>query len=173
MSRANPLATSTTKIEAEPDHKAFVTLRFAGDNLDPREISAVLPIAPTRAHRKGEEFIAGPHAGNLRGRTGIWFLATDKLVPSNELDDHFVFVERLLCPEAGGTSRIAKLREILERTHSHAHVTCYWRGERGEPVPEVAVSLKSAIEPLHGDIETDFSISDVHRKKAIEKFVVV
>src|SRR5262249_41079008 len=79
MSKANRLATSTMKTEAEVDRRAFVTLRFAGDDLDPGEIAAVLPIAPTRAHRKGEEFFAGAHAGKLRGRTGIWFLATDRL----------------------------------------------------------------------------------------------
>ncbi|HEY2539503.1 MAG TPA: DUF4279 domain-containing protein [Stellaceae bacterium] len=148
------------KTEAEADRRAFVTLRFAGDDLDPDEISAVLPVAPTRAHRKGEEFFAGPHAGNLRGRTGIWFLATDRLVPSDHLDEHFAFVEQLLYPEAGEDSRVKKLREILARTHSHAHITCFWRGESGEPVPEVAVSLKSAIKPLNADIETDFSISN-------------
>jgi hypothetical protein len=157
------------KIESEADRRAFVTLRFAGDNLDPGEISAVLPVAPTRAHRKGEEFFAGPHAGNLRGRTGIWFLATDRLVPSDRLDDHFAFVEKLLYPNAGDDSGISKLREILERTHSRAHFTCFWRGERGELVPEVAVSLKSAIKSLNADIETDFSISSSRRATKITR----
>src|SRR6266849_9028206 len=98
MSRARPLAISTTKTDAQTDRKAFVTLRFAGDDLDPREISAILAVAPTRAHRKGEEFVAGPHAGKLRGRTGIWFLATDKLVPSDDLRDHLRFLQKLLYP---------------------------------------------------------------------------
>jgi Domain of unknown function (DUF4279) len=149
------LETSTTKTEAAAGSKAFVTLRFAGDDLDPDEISAILPVKPTRAHRKGEEFFAGPSAGKLRGRTGMWFLATDTLVPSDHLEDHFAFVEQLLYPEVAGDSGIRKLREILERTHSRAHVTCFWRGERGETVPEVAISLKSAIKSLNADIETD------------------
>jgi hypothetical protein len=84
------------KTDAHTDRKAFVTLRFAGDELDPREISAILPVAPTRAHREGEEFVAGQHAGKLRGRTGIWFLATDNLVPSDDLGDHLSFVQNLL-----------------------------------------------------------------------------
>jgi hypothetical protein len=67
-------------------------LRFAGDDLDPAEISAILPIAPTRAHRKGGKFLAGPHAGPLRGRTGIWILSTDKHVPSDDFGDHLEFV---------------------------------------------------------------------------------
>src|SRR5436190_10306588 len=99
MSRANRLVTSTTKTDAQTDRKAFVTLRFAGEDLDPEEISAILPIEPTRAHRKGEAFFAGPSAGKLHGRTGIWFLATDKLVHSDEFQDHLAFVQRLLFPE--------------------------------------------------------------------------
>src|SRR6266849_5976770 len=113
MSRASGLATSTMKTDAPTGCKAFVTLRFAGDDLDPRETSAVLPVAPTRAHRKGEEFVAGERGGNLRGRTGIWFLATDKLVHSDDLGDHLRFVHSLLYPEPSDVSRITKLRDIL------------------------------------------------------------
>lgn len=152
------METSTTKTEVGADGKAFVTLRFAGDDLDPAEISVVLPVEPTRAHRKGEEFFAGPRAGHLRGRTGIWFLATDKLVPGDDLQDHLAFVQKLLSPTPGDISPIAKLRDILERTHSAAHVTCFWRGEPGEPAPQIPDNFKSTIEPLAADIEADFGI---------------
>ncbi len=151
------METSTkTKTEADADSKAFVTLRFAGDDLDPADISAILPVKPTRAHRKGEEFFAGPHAGNLHGRTGIWFLATDKLVPGDDLQDHLAFVQNLLSPRP----RITKLRDILKRTRSAAHVTCFWRGEPGEPAPRIPDRFKSAIQPLAVDIETDFIASE-------------
>ncbi len=152
------MATSTTKIDVAADRKAFVTLRFADDDLDPGEISAILPVKPTRAHRKGEAFFAGPRAGDLRGRTGIWFLATDKLVSSDNLQDHLAFVQKLLCPTPGDTSRIAKLRAVLDRTYSRAHVTCFWRGEPGEPAPQIPVEFKSAIQPLAADIESDFDV---------------
>jgi len=154
MSKASRLATSTTKTEKDADRKAFVTLRFAGDDLDPAEISAVLPVAPTRAHRKGEEFFAGPQSGRLLGRTGIWFLATDRLVPSDRLDDHFALVGQLLCPETGDGGRIRRLHDILDRTHSRAHFTCFWRGEPGETPPEIPDWFKS----LAADIETDFAV---------------
>jgi hypothetical protein len=147
-----------TKTDAEADCKAFVTLRFAGDDLDPDEISAILPVAPTRAHRKGEGFFVGPHVGLLRGRTGIWFLTTDKLVPSDNLDDHFAFLQKLLYPKTGDHSRIAKLREILVRTHCRAHITCFWRGDTGdEAAPKIPATFKSAIEPFAADIEADFA----------------
>jgi len=157
MSRANPLATSTTKTDLQTDRKAFVTLRFAGDDLDPREISAVLPVAPTRAHRKGEEFVAGKHAGKLHGRTGIWFLATDKLVDSEDLTDHLTFVQELLYPAPDDDGRIGMLCDILERTHSRAHITCFWHGDPGEPAPQLPDRFTSAVKPLAADIETDFA----------------
>src|SRR5512147_1466742 len=103
--------------DAPTDHKAFVTLRFAGDDLDPAKISAILPITPTRAHRKGETFFAGPHAGDLRGRTGIWFLSTDKHVPSDDLADHLEFMRTLLHPTRGDNSRIAALCDVLKHAH--------------------------------------------------------
>jgi Domain of unknown function (DUF4279) len=159
MSRASGLATSTTKTDTRTGCKAFVTLRFAGDDLDPREISAVLPVTPTRAHRKGEEFVAGQHAGNLLGRTGIWFLATDKLVHSDDLGDHLRFVHKLLYPAPSDVSRITKLRDILGRAHSHAHITCFWHGDSGETAPQIPDRFKLAIEPLAADIETDFAPS--------------
>jgi hypothetical protein len=150
------LATSTTKTDVPTDRKAFVTLRFAGDDLDPREISAILPVAPTRAHRKGEEFFAGKRTGKLHGRTGIWFIATDKLVPSEDLGDHLAFVHDLLYPEPSDNRRIVKLRDILGRTHSRAHITCFWRCDHGENAPQIPERFTSAVEPLGADIETDF-----------------
>jgi len=152
------LATSTTKTDARADRKAFVTLRFAGDDLDPREISAILPVKPTRAHRKGEEFFAGPNAGELRGRTGIWFLATDDLVHSDDLRDHLEFVQQLLYPKAKDHSRITQLRNALERAHSRAHITYFWHGEPEETAPQIPAQLKSAVEPLAAKIETDFRV---------------
>jgi len=162
MSRASRLATSTTKTdapktEAKSDRKAFVTLRFSGDELDPTEISAILPIKPTRAHRKGEEFVAGPKAGTLHGRTGIWFLVTDKLVDSDDLADHLHFVETLLFPKPAEKGRITKLRKLLERTRADAHVTCFWRGDPDETAPQIPAQFKSAIKPLAANIETDFA----------------
>ena len=144
------------KTDVQSGRKAFVTLRFAGDDLDPREISAILPVEPTRAHRKGEAFVAGQRAGKLRGRTGIWFLATDKLVPSDDLGDHLRFLQKLFYPKPNDGSRIAKLRDILGRTHSRAHITCFSHGNSGEPAPQIPLWFKLAIVPLAADIEMDF-----------------
>jgi hypothetical protein len=163
MRRASSLATCTTKTDARTGCKAFVTLRFAGDDLDPREISAILRVAPTRAHRKGEEFVAGACGGKLRGRTGIWFLATDNLVHSDDLGDHLRCVRKLLYPARSDGSRIVRLRDILGRAHSHAHITCFWHGDSGETAPQIPARFKSAMEPLPADIETDFAVGKRRR----------
>jgi hypothetical protein len=104
-------------------------------------------------------FFAGQRAGKLRGRTGMWFLATDKLIASNDLQAHLAFLERLLCPEPGDRRRVVELRSLLERTHSRAHVTYFWRGEPGEPAPQIPNRLKSVMQTLAADIETDFGIA--------------
>ena len=161
MRTTSRLATSSTKTDPPTDRKAFVTLRFAGDDLDPAEISAILPIAPTRAHRKGETFLAGPHAGPLRGRTGIWFLSTDKHVPSDDLGDHLEFVWTLLYPKPGDNSRIGALCDVLKHTGSRARITCFWRGDPGEAEPRIPAEFRSSIARLGADIETDFAVSEI------------
>ena len=160
MRTVRRLGTSSTKTDAETDRKVFVTLRFAGDDLDPAEISAILPIAPTRAHRKGETFIGGPRAGDLRGRTGMWFLSTDKHVPSDDLGDHLEFVRTLLYPKPGDDSRIAALCEVLKHAHSRARITCFWRGDPGEADPPIPADFRLVSQPLGADVETDFAIAE-------------
>ena len=76
---------------------AYATLRFAGDELDPADISALLPVAPNRAHRSRELFHAGPRAGELVGRTGIWYLDTRGLA-NRDLNDHLRCIVKLLYP---------------------------------------------------------------------------
>jgi hypothetical protein len=66
------------------------------------------------------------------------------------------FVHDLLYAEPSDTGRVMKLRDILGRAHSYAHITCFWRGERGEATPQIPSGFKSAIAPLAADIETDF-----------------
>jgi hypothetical protein len=99
----------------------------------------------------------------------MWFLATDKLAQTDNLQDHLAFVQTLLSPKHRDTTRIAKLRDILERTHSRARVTCFWRGEPGEPTPRIPDRFKSAIHPLAADIETDFATTTATAEMAKRK----
>ena len=159
--RANPLAISTMKTDpAAMKATTFATLRFAGDNLDPQDISDVLSIKATRAHRKGEEYYAGEHAGRLRGRTGIWYLTTDKLIESDNLTDHLVLIERLLYPSRGDNRRIMKIRDVLGRSGADAHISVFWRGARGQEPPAIPGQFARLVSEIGADIETDFHNDD-------------
>jgi hypothetical protein len=136
--------------------KTYATLRFAGDRLDPDHISAILPVKPKRAHRKGQIFAAGPRAGNLTGRTGIWYFDTREM-QSHELADHLRAIVTLLYPEAGNTDRVNRLREVMGRERAKAHVSCFWFGKSGARPPSVPEEFRAALAQLPADIETDFA----------------
>jgi hypothetical protein len=86
----------------------------------------------------------------------MWFLATDSLVHSDELGDHLRFVQELLHSAPNNKGRVTELRKVLARTHSNAHVTCFWRGDPGETAPYIPAQFKAALESLAANIETDF-----------------
>lgn len=139
---------------------AFATLRFAGDALDPRDISDILPEHPWRAHRKGERFNAGKRAGELTGRTGIWYLSTDTLVDSPNLADHLRFLKRLLYPAPGDNFRLMKIRDVLGRTGARARISVFWRGPTGARPPSIPGDFVKFAHEIGADIEPDFETDD-------------
>ena len=118
-------------------------------------ITSMLPVAPKRAHRKGEIFYAGPRAGNLTGRTGIWYFDTRDLL-SGDLADHLRCIVKLLYPEPGNVDRVNKLRNVMGREHATAHVTCFSFGKRGALPPAIPEDVRAALACLPAEIETDF-----------------
>jgi len=64
-------------------HKSAATLRIAGDDLVPQEISNLLGGTPTLARTKGETII-GPKTGKTRiARTGQWHLDANDREPED------------------------------------------------------------------------------------------
>src|SRR6516165_10173014 len=96
MSMANLSARFMTNSESST--LAFATLRFAGNALDPGEISRVLKEEPTRAYRKGQRFRPGPRSPEITGKTGIWYFSTRRKIPGNDLVDHLDALVRLILP---------------------------------------------------------------------------
>jgi Domain of unknown function (DUF4279) len=135
--------------------RTYATLRFEGDNLDPAHISAILPVTPKRSHRKGEKFHAGPRAGDLTGRTGIWYFDTRDMA-SQDLSDHLRFIVDLLCPGPGNVDRVDRLRAVMDRERAAAHVSCFWYGRPGTEPPTVPGDLRAALARLPAELETDF-----------------
>jgi hypothetical protein len=161
MDRESRLAISTTSTETHHRTAACATLGFAGDKLDPAEISAVLPVHPTRAHRKDEVFHAGKRAGELRGRTGLWFFDTDGIVQSDHLLPHLTVIHDLLWP-AGPVrnARVMALRDVLRHSGAHAQITAFWRGPAGYTQPIIPDTLRRLAAELGADIETDFATEE-------------
>jgi len=154
-------ATSTTRSPKTARQKAFATLRFSGDRLDPDHISAILRVPPTKAWRKGERYFAGQHTGHLVGRTGTWFLATDDLVTSPDLDEHLDFLTALLSKgPQDEEERLARLREVMARDNLKADVSCFWHGNAGEQTPAISAEKTAKLRALPAEIETAFGTDE-------------
>jgi uncharacterized protein DUF4279 len=151
-------ATSTTK--SENATRAFATLRFAGDALDPDEITRVVKERPTRAYKKGEKYRSGPHGPDVTGKTGVWFFSTRHKIPSKDLADHLNALERLIVPFGDPGDRLKQLRDIMKRENLTAHVTCFWRGPPGAQKPSIPSVATTALRRLPADIEPDFDNED-------------
>src|SRR5437870_7256895 len=105
----------TRSTEALPRTTVFATLRFSGDRLDPDRITAILGVQPTKAYRKGERCFAGPRAGHVTGRTGVWVLATDSVVEGAELDRHLEHLVELIFRGPDRAKRLKQLHELMSR----------------------------------------------------------
>src|SRR5690348_15349357 len=125
----------TRSTEALPRTMAFATLRFTGDRLDPDRITAILGVQPTKAYRRGERYLAGPRAGHVTGRTGVWVFATDSVVDSAELDRHIELLVDLIFRAPAREERLKQLHELMSRDAVKADVSCFWRGGPGTRPP--------------------------------------
>jgi Domain of unknown function (DUF4279) len=155
MSRAMSLGTSITK--SDSDIRAFATLRFVGDALDPDEISRVIKEQPTKANRKGEKYRTGPYGPDVTGRTGIWYYSTRRKISSNDLSDHLGLLDRLIAPFGDQGNRLKELRDIMERRNLQAHVSLFWRGPPSAQRPYVPPVATAGLRRLPADIEEDFA----------------
>jgi hypothetical protein len=149
-------ATSTTKSEAA---RAFATLRFHGDRLDPERITDIMRMLPAKAWRKGEVYFSGPHAGNLTGRTGTWFMTTEDYVGSPDLGPHLDFLDCLLSHHTpGDKTRISRLQTMMAEDGVKADVSFFWHGQAGEPQPMIrdSANVMKTLRGLPAKIEIDF-----------------
>lgn len=145
------MATSTTKSTEQSDAiKAFATLRFAGDRLDPDQISRILNIQPTKSSRKSDN----------PKQSGIWYLSTDKFIPGNELPHHIEFLLSLFLPSPGNVERLAAIRDLLKKKEMQAHVTVFWHGKNGARKPTIPEVIYQIFDLIPADIQTDFDAEE-------------
>jgi hypothetical protein len=158
MSMAMPSATSM--MNSENTIRAFATLRFAGDALDPDEISRVVKEQPTRAYRKGQKYRPSPRSPEVTGKTGVWYFSTRRKISSKDLADHLHVLVTLIVPFADQDRRLRELRDIMKREDLQAHVTCFWRGPPGADQPSISSLVTGTLDRLPADIEIDFATED-------------
>jgi hypothetical protein len=147
----------TSTMKSEDRSRAFATLRFAGDALDPDEISRVMKEQPTRAYRKGQKYRTGPHGPDIVGKTGVWYFSTRRKIRSKDLIDHLEALVRLVSPFADNGKRLGELRDIMERENLKAHVTCFWRGPPGADTPSIPTVVSEPLHRIPADIQVDFA----------------
>jgi len=82
------------------------TLCIYGDDLDPAEVSAVLQVEPTRAHRKGDR----RHPQSPAARKGAWLLSVEARAPEGPSD----CLQELLAKVSPDPATWAKLHSEYE-----------------------------------------------------------
>src|SRR5215207_4772164 len=132
---ASKSATSTTSSERPVPMRSFATLRFAGDSLIPEKVTHTLRFKPTLSYAKGERYSAGPRSAELTGRTGVWFLSTDRFLASPSLSEHLAWLRLIVLLDpaklADDPSKFLKVMEMVQRDGLQVVVTCFWHGPPG------------------------------------------
>ena len=130
-------------------------LNFAGDRLEPDEITKLLGVKPTIAYRKGEVY-KRTRGHEVRGSTGLWRLTTRRRLASAELAEHLACLLEVLFP--GGSDKFVEpLRALMGKLDLQADVDCFWYGEHGAAPPVIPEHVRAAFAQIGATIETDFA----------------
>lgn len=161
ISTANGSETYAMRSDPHASIRAYATLRFAGDRLDPAAISDIVQVGPTLSYRKGERYLLGRREVERIGKSGYWFLSTKSHVASDKLPEHERFVlDRMGAIDASSSASetFHTLSQLVTRYDLTCLVTLFWFGREGATPPRVDPRLTSAIRALNGAIETDFNV---------------
>jgi Domain of unknown function (DUF4279) len=153
-------ATSSTKSPTSEPVRAFATLRVAGDDLVPDEVTRILKIVPTTSYAKDMPYSTGSRSPDLIGRTGVWFFSTKGVVAGNQLNDHLAFLARLLLPGSGEAGPLPRLQQLLRRKTLRVSLSCFWHGPAGTRKPSIPRSVTDLLKLIPAEIETDFAVDE-------------
>jgi hypothetical protein len=146
----------STRIAAQTETlSTFATLRFSGDRLEPESVTAIVGTAPTLSYRKGETYRTGPSGEKAKGRTGVWYLSTRRIVTSRQLADHLDHILNVISPSTG-PDHVPALRDLMANDELEAEMSCFWHGTAGALAPDIPAGIRKAIEHLGATIELDF-----------------
>src|SRR5271167_1690781 len=150
-------------MKSSPDGtiRTFVTLRISGDELIPSEITDILRLIPTEAHAKNETYLSGTRAGTRVARTGLWYFATDKLVASQRLLEHLLFLTAALSPDPTRLVwKLNRLEHIIKKRNLRAAVGLFWHGVAGAKPPSVPNQFIPIFRSVSIEVEKDFDADE-------------
>jgi hypothetical protein len=159
--------------------KAFVTFRLAGDSLQPDAVTNLLRVAPTHAHRLGEQYTIG--RSTIVGKTGVWLFSTDSFALSSNLYDHVGLILAVLglsrTPQIGLpieegeyslVTRFLRLQRFLKERSLTATLTLFWHGPQAAPYPKVPNGLVELFELIPIKVEVDFDKDEDAPRRSVK-----
>lgn len=63
-------------------YRSAASLRILGDDLDPKEITKLIGKAPSRAMKKGDQFLVR-EGHSIASNTGVWSIHADEKMPGD------------------------------------------------------------------------------------------
>jgi hypothetical protein len=146
------------KSERERAVQTYATFRVSGDNLDPRKVTKILKLTPTLAYAKGELYSAGPRSPKLRGRTGVWYFSTKRVISSDELADHLWFIISIIDYSIAKPplARFCKLQDLISTYKLRALATCFWSGPSQLRRPTIPAEAMRFMKSIPAEIAHDF-----------------
>jgi Domain of unknown function (DUF4279) len=147
------------------DTVSFATFRVAGDRLVPDEITSILQTAPTSAYQKGAKVKFGARSPETAGKTGMWFLSTDRIVSSPNLEDHLRYIFPTVFMPGGDVLRFAAFHDLLKKKSLKAHLTIFWHGPSRGKKPSLPPSFEAMLKAIPADIEVDFDTDEEPAKR--------
>ena len=80
---------------------------------------------------------------------------------SQDLLAHLHQILSLLYPAPGDFSRVERLRELLDREHARAEVSCFWYGKPGTDPPIIPKEWRDRLRQINAkNIETEFHTAE-------------
>ncbi len=140
--------------------QTFATFRVSGDRLAPDEVTRILRVPPTQSYAKGERYWGGPRSPNLLGRTGVWYISTDRMLASKRLDEHLAQLLAMLTVQRGEVLPLIELNRLLATRNLKATVSCFWFGRAGAKKPVISPIFSKIFGLLPAAIEIDFATEE-------------
>ena len=142
------------------NNRAFASIRFMGEHLDPLEVTKALLLPSDHSHRRGEPNIVRRRTDGIvrhyaPRRFGMWSMSSEAWVESDKINDHICWLLEQL------EEREEAVRSVLS-PELKADIFCFSNNPGSEPalLPETTIDratrLGIKIEIDHYDSTEEF-----------------